>query len=96
MAVSVPHAKKVFHEVTMHGDTRVDFYHWLRGKHPEDWKAMLDDTSLLDKEVRTYLEAENAYYKDHIAEFNLKKTMEITKGDDCSKTVLAQPIIFWG
>ena len=69
MAVSVPHAKKVFHEVTMHGDTRVDFYHWLRGKHPEDWKAMLDDTSLLDKEVRTYLEAENAYYKDHIAEF---------------------------
>ena len=52
-----------------------------------------------DKEIvgeETYCEDCEAQYKDHIAKYNLKTTAKITKGDDCSKTVLAQPIIFWG
>ena len=44
-----PIAKKVAHEITEHGDTRIDHYYWLRDmdrKHPD---------------VLAYLEAENAY-----------------------------------
>ena len=44
----------------------------------------------------TYCEDCEAHYKDHIAEFSLVKTMIITKGNDYSKTVLAQPIVFMG
>ena len=52
-----------------------------------------------EKEIvseETYCKDCEARYKDHIAEFNLVKTMVITKGKDCSKTVLAQPIVFMG
>jgi oligopeptidase B len=44
-----PVAKKIPHELTIHGDTRIDNYYWLR------------DDERKDPEVLAYLEAENAY-----------------------------------
>jgi oligopeptidase B len=41
-----------------HGIERVDEYAWLRATN---WQAMMRDPRLLDTEIRTYLEAENAY-----------------------------------
>jgi oligopeptidase B len=48
--MSEPMAEKRPHELTMHGDTRIDEYFWLR-----------DDTRS-DPEVLAYLEAENAWF----------------------------------
>ncbi len=45
-----PIAEKRPHEMTLHGDTRVDEYFWLR-----------DDTRK-DPQVLAYLEQENAYF----------------------------------
>jgi oligopeptidase B len=47
-----PVAKKVPHVVTLHGDTRVDDYYWMREKS--------------NPEVIAYLEAENAYTREVI------------------------------
>lgn len=44
-----PIAKKVPYEMTIHGDTRIDDYYWMR------------DDERKDPEVLSYLEAENAY-----------------------------------
>lgn len=46
-----PRAEKRPHELTLHGDTRVDEYYWLR------------DDDRTDPEVLAYLEAENAYFE---------------------------------
>ncbi|MGN6550416.1 MAG: S9 family peptidase, partial [Pararhizobium sp.] len=43
---------------TRHGITRTDDYAWLR---TADWQAMFKDPSLLEPEIRSHLEAENAY-----------------------------------
>lgn len=53
--VAEPRAAKKPHEMTLHGDTRVDEYYWLR-----------DDTRK-DPEVLAYLEAENAYFDKAMA-----------------------------
>jgi oligopeptidase B len=45
-----PVAKRKPHTVTLHGDTRTDFYHWLRNDDPRE-----------DADIMAYLEAENAY-----------------------------------
>ncbi|ADT67031.1 Oligopeptidase [Pseudoalteromonas issachenkonii] len=47
--VMPPVAKKVPYEMTIHGDTRIDDYYWMR------------DDERKDPEVLSYLEAENAY-----------------------------------
>jgi oligopeptidase B len=43
---------------TRHGITRTDDYAWLRA---DNWQQMFKDTSILDPEIRSYLEAENAH-----------------------------------
>ena len=74
-----PHAKKVPHELTTHGHTRVDPYYWLRERE--------------DSEVIAYLEAENAYMEAEMAEYKdlEKKLFEETKArikqDDASVPV---------
>ena len=47
--VMPPVAKKVPYEMSIHGDTRIDDYYWMR------------DDERKDPEVLSYLEAENAY-----------------------------------
>lgn len=43
---------------TRHGITRTDDYAWLRA---ENWQEVFKDPSVLDPDIRTHLEAENAY-----------------------------------
>ena len=44
--------------VTRHGETMTDDYAWLRDA---DWRAVMRDPARLTPEIRSYLEAENAY-----------------------------------
>jgi oligopeptidase B len=58
---------------TRHGITRTDDYAWLRA---DNWQAMFKDTSILDPEIRSYLEAENAYMEAAMADTKeLQKTL---------------------
>src|SRR5690606_15029051 len=41
-----------------HGITRIDDYAWLRD---ENWREVMRDPDVLNKDIRAYLEAENAY-----------------------------------
>lgn len=43
---------------TRHGVTRTDDYAWFRA---DNWQAMFKDTSILDPQIRSHLEDENAY-----------------------------------
>jgi oligopeptidase B len=43
---------------TYHGITRIDDYAWLRASN---WQTVMRDPSVLDPEIRAYLDAENAY-----------------------------------
>lgn len=59
-----PRAEKRLHEMTEHGNTRVDEYYWLR-----------DDTRS-DPEVLAYLEAENQYFEKEMAHTSgMQKTL---------------------
>lgn len=51
-----PVAKKQAHEMTIHGDTRVDHYYWMR------------DDSRTDPEILAHLEAENTYKETMLAD----------------------------
>ena len=48
------------HPITQHGQTRVDNYHWLRDPN---WRSVIDDPSTLATDIRSHLDAENAYTK---------------------------------
>ncbi|HXG79570.1 MAG TPA: S9 family peptidase [Methyloceanibacter sp.] len=54
----VPRAVRKPYVSTHHGIRRVDDYAWLRASN---WQAVIRDPTLLDPEIRAYLEAENAY-----------------------------------
>jgi len=56
---------------TLHGVTITDDYAWLKDAN---WQEVLRKPSLLDPEIRTYLEAENAY-----AEEKLRPTQALQK-----------------
>ncbi len=60
-----PRAAKKPVEDTRHGITRMDEYQWLRA---DNWQQVFHDTSVLDPEIRQYLEAENAYMKAAMAD----------------------------
>ncbi|MCF8469356.1 MAG: S9 family peptidase [Parvibaculum sp.] len=49
---------------THHGITRVDDYAWLRDKN---WRDVMRDPDVLDKNIRSFLEAENAYTEAALA-----------------------------
>jgi oligopeptidase B len=53
-----PIAPRRPHSFTTHGITVVDDYAWLKD---ENWQEVLRDPSILDADIRKYLEAENAY-----------------------------------
>lgn len=56
-----PQAKRVPHSHTHHGVTREDPWAWLRA---ENWQEVMQSPETLDPEIRSYLDAENAYYED--------------------------------
>jgi oligopeptidase B len=58
---------------TRHGITRTDDYAWLRA---DNWQQMFRDTSILDPEIRAYVEAENTYQDAAMADTaDLRKTL---------------------
>lgn len=58
---------------THHGITKTDDYAWLRA---DNWQAVMHDPSLLDQDIRNYLEAENEYQQALMADTsNLQETM---------------------
>ncbi len=59
-ALTPPQAERRPHTITQFGEERVDPYHWLRD---DQWQDVLRDPTVLDGEIRTYLEAENTYYE---------------------------------
>ena len=59
MPISIPSAPKKPHSDTRHGVTRHDPYHWLRA---DNWQEVMHKPETLDAEIRTYLDAENAYF----------------------------------
>lgn len=50
--------------ITLHGVSREDPYAWLRA---DNWREVMRDPSVLDPDIRAYLEAENAYTKAAMA-----------------------------
>jgi oligopeptidase B len=68
-----PSAPRRPHSFTTHGIAVVDDYAWLKDA---DWQEVLRDPSLLDADIRAYLEAENGYTESllgHTA--SLQKTL---------------------
>ena len=57
-SLTPPVAPRRPHAFTTHGITVVDDYAWLKD---ENWQEVLRDPEVLDPDIRSYLEAENAY-----------------------------------
>ena len=57
-SLPAPIAPRRPHSFTTHGVTVVDDYAWLKD---ENWQEVLRDPGVLNPDIRTYLEAENAY-----------------------------------
>ena len=66
-----PIAKPKSVERVVHGERLVDDYAWLRASN---WREVMRDPSVLEPEIREYLEAENRY-----SEKSFKKTARLKK-----------------
>lgn len=53
-----PKAQKKAHIETHHGIEKTDDYAWLRA---DNWREVMQDPTVLDQDIRNYLEAENSY-----------------------------------
>jgi oligopeptidase B len=82
-----PVAPRRPHSFTTHGITVTDDYAWLKD---QNWQEVLRDPSILDADIRNYLEAENAYTESllgHTAPLQKKLVKEMrgrVKEDDSS------------
>jgi oligopeptidase B len=47
-------------QIETHGITRQDAYSWLRA---DNWQEVMKDPSVLNADIRAYLEAENTYHE---------------------------------
>ncbi|MEM8759619.1 MAG: hypothetical protein AAGE83_04735, partial [Pseudomonadota bacterium] len=56
-AADAPRAQQRPTTRTVHGHTLTDDYAWLRA---DNWRDVMADPSVLDADIRAYLEAENA------------------------------------
>ncbi|MGU3492783.1 S9 family peptidase [Xanthobacteraceae bacterium A53D] len=72
---------------TLHNTTLGDDYAWLRA---DNWREVMRDPSVLDGDIRTYLEAENAYADAYFAPHQAAKAQLVSemrgriKEDDAS------------
>jgi oligopeptidase B len=62
--LSPPQARKERRTRSIHGVTLTEDYAWLKA---ENWQEVLRDPSLLPDEIRSHLEAENAYAAQELA-----------------------------
>jgi oligopeptidase B len=51
-------------QIETHGITRQDAYSWLRA---DNWQEVMKDPSVLNADIRAYLEAENTYHEAQMA-----------------------------
>ena len=58
-----PVAEKRPVATTCHGHTRKDDYAWLRA---DNWQEVMRDPAVLERDIASYLEAENAYFKQQM------------------------------
>jgi oligopeptidase B len=66
-----PVAAKRAERILQHGLERVDHYAWLRAAN---WRDVMRDPSTLAPEIRTHLEAENAYVKTWLTDTEALQT----------------------
>lgn len=66
-----PSAPKRPETITQHGVERIDNYAWLKDA---DWQAVMKDPDKLDSDIRAYLEAENDYTADFMADTEALQT----------------------
>ncbi len=70
---SAPKAAKILTTSTHHGFTREDNYAWLRA---DNWMEVTRDPSVLPVDIKSYLDKENAYCKEVMADTSdLQKTL---------------------
>ncbi|GGF52795.1 oligopeptidase B [Azorhizobium oxalatiphilum] len=67
----IPTAPRRPQSRTLHGVTLTDAYAWLRA---DNWREVMRDPSVLDGDIRTYLEDENAYCDAYFAPHDALKT----------------------
>jgi oligopeptidase B len=60
-----PRAEKRPRAETWHGYAKHDDYHWLKA---ENWQEVMHDPAVLPKEIREFLEGENAYHEAVMAD----------------------------
>jgi oligopeptidase B len=60
-----PRAEKRTRVETWHGHEKRDDYHWLRA---DNWQEVMHDPAVLPKEIRAFLEGENAYHEAVMAD----------------------------
>ncbi|MEP9355299.1 S9 family peptidase [Xanthobacter sp. KR7-65] len=83
---------------TVHGVALSDDYAWLRA---DNWRAVMRDPTVLDADIRTYLEAENAYADGYFAPFGDLKSRLVAemrgriKEDDASVPVPDGPFAYY-
>jgi oligopeptidase B len=65
VAMAPPHAHRKPVTAVHHGVEIVDDFAWLRA---ENWQEVMRDPSVLDAEIRAYLDAENAYTEHTLAD----------------------------
>ena len=58
-ALQPPRAERRPRTETWHGHEKVDDYHWLKA---DNWQEVMQDPALLPADIRSYLDAENAYH----------------------------------
>ncbi len=63
--IAAPVAKRVPTAETWHGFKKHDDYKWLKA---ENWQEVMHKPEALPKDIRTYLEAENRYFKAQMAD----------------------------
>lgn len=71
-----PIAKKQNHFATNHGIKHNDPYNWLRA---DNWQEVMQQPQKLNDEIRSYLEAENTYFKNQFDKPNEKLSEKIYK-----------------
>ncbi|MEO0544398.1 MAG: S9 family peptidase [Pseudomonadota bacterium] len=65
MTNTPPPAKKIPHKDVRHGIERIDNYAWLRA---DNWQEVFKDTSVLDPDIRAFLETENVFQRSFMAD----------------------------
>ncbi len=63
--ISPPVAERRRQDLETHGITRCDDYGWLRA---DNWQEVMRDPGVLAKDIRAYLEAENNYQEEQMAD----------------------------